>query len=49
MDLPMEDTALAGCAGFQVASPATGAAPVTIGGKLHIEEAAESMTAIEVR
>jgi glycosidase len=49
MDLQMEDSALAGCTGFQVAAPATGAAPVVSGGKLHIEEPAESMTVFEVR
>jgi glycosidase len=49
IDLPMEKTALAGCTQFTAEAPATGAAPVASSGKLHIEEAPESMTVYEVR
>jgi len=48
VDLPVEETALAGCAEFQASSPATGIAPVFSGGKLHIEEPAASMTIFDV-
>jgi glycosidase len=48
VDLPMEETALAGCAEFQTAAPAMGTAPVVSGGKLHIEEPAASMTVFDV-
>ncbi len=48
VDLPVEETALAGCAEFQAAAPATGIAPVVRGGKLHIEEPAASMTVFDV-
>jgi glycosidase len=49
VDLPVEETALAGCAHFQAAGPVAGAAPVVSAGKLHIEEPAESITVFEVR
>jgi hypothetical protein len=48
VDLPLEETALAGCAHFQVVEPAAGAVPALNGGKLHIEEPAESITVFEV-
>ena len=48
-DLPLEDTALAGCTEFHATAAASGAAPVVSGGKLHVEEPAESMTVYEVR
>ena len=48
VDLPMEETVLAGCAMFQATEPATGNSPVIIGGKLHIEEPAASMTVFDV-
>ena len=49
LDLPMEATALAGCMSFQPAAPTTGSVPVANGGKLHIEEPAESITVFDVR
>jgi glycosidase len=49
LDLPVEDTALAGCTEFQAIAPATGTAPVVGGGKLHIEEPAESISVYEVQ
>jgi hypothetical protein len=48
-ELPLEDTALAGCTDFHATAAASGAAPVVSGGKLHVEEPAESMTVYEVR
>jgi glycosidase len=48
VDLPVEETALAGCTNFQAAEPATGITPVVSGGKLHIEEPAASMTVFDV-
>jgi glycosidase len=48
VDLPVEETALAGCTEFQATKPATGIAPVFSGGKLHIEEPAASMTVFDV-
>jgi glycosidase len=49
LELPMEGTALAGCAEFQAMAPATGTVPIVSGGELHIEEPAESITVYEVR
>jgi hypothetical protein len=49
IDLSLSETALAGCTQFTAEAPATGAAPVTGDGKLHIEQAPESMTVYEVR
>ena len=49
VDLPMQDTALAGCTEFNVLQPATGPAPVAGARTLHIEEPAESMTVYSVR
>lgn len=49
VDLPVADTALAGCATFQATEPATGIAPVASGGKLHIEEPAASITIYDAR
>jgi glycosidase len=43
VELPVEDTALAGCAKFDPASVATGEPAQLSGGKLRIEEPAESM------
>jgi len=48
VDLPMEETALAGCTKFQAEAPTSGIAPVLSGGKLHIEEPATSMTIFDV-
>jgi len=48
-ELPLEDTALAGCTEFHATAVAPGSAPVISGGKLHVEEPAESMTVYEVR
>jgi glycosidase len=49
IDLPMNETALAGCTQFTAEAPATGAAPTIGNSQLHIEEAPESMTVYEVR
>jgi glycosidase len=49
VDVPVEETALARCTKFQAVAPTTGTAPVISGGKLHIEEPAESMTVFDVR
>jgi glycosidase len=49
IDLPVDDTALAGCTGFQPEAPAAGVAPAMSGGKLHIEAAPQSMSVYEVR
>jgi glycosidase len=49
LDLPVEETSLAGCTVFQSEAPAAGMAPVASGGKLHIEEPAESMSVFAVR
>jgi glycosidase len=49
IDLPLKDTALAGCTEFTAEAPATGSAPITSGGMLHIEEPAESMSVYEAR
>jgi hypothetical protein len=48
VDLPVEETALTGCAKFQAAEPTKGINPVVSGGKLHIEEPASSMTVFDV-
>jgi glycosidase len=48
-ELPLEDTALAGCTEFHATAVATGSAPLVSGGNLHVEEPAESMTVYEVR
>jgi glycosidase len=48
VDLPVEETALAGCTKFQVADPTTGVTPAVSGGKLHIEEPAASITVFDV-
>ena len=49
LDLPVADTALAACTKFQVTVPTMGTVPVADGGKLHIEEPAESITVYEVQ
>jgi hypothetical protein len=49
LDLPVIETALAGCTEFQATAPAKVAAPVVRGEKLYVEEPAESMTAFEAR
>jgi glycosidase len=48
VELPVEETALAGCTQFQAAAPATGATPMVSGGKLRITEPADSMTIFDV-
>jgi glycosidase len=48
VELPVEETALVGCAEFQAVAPATGTAPVVSGGKLRIEEPAQSITVYDV-
>jgi glycosidase len=49
LELPVEGTALAGCAQFDPASVAPGEKPQLSNGKLRIEEAAESMTVFAVK
>jgi glycosidase len=49
IDLPVEDTALAGCTEFKAEAPATGPSPIANSGKLHIEEPAESISVYELR
>ena len=49
VELPTDETALAGCTAFEAQSPAAGAVPAVAGGKLKIEEPAESMTVYAVR
>ncbi len=44
LDLPVEDTALAGCTNFKSEDPSVGVIPVAANGRLHIDEPAESMT-----
>lgn len=48
VDLPVEETALAGCTKFQAETPTAGVTPVVSGGKLHIEEPATSLTIFDV-
>jgi glycosidase len=48
-DLDPNQTALAGCTEFHVATPTAGPAPTLANGKLHIIEAPESLTVFEVR
>ena len=48
IDVPTEGTALAGCREFRAMDPAHGDVPVAGGGKLHIEEEAESITIFSV-
>ncbi len=47
-DIPLKETALAGCTQFHPEAPASGALPAIQNGKLHIEEPAESMTIFTV-
>lgn len=49
MDLPVADNALAGCTKFVVEAPTTGPPPMLAGGKLHIEEPAESISVYELK
>jgi glycosidase len=49
IQLPLEETALAGCATFLAVEPAVTLAPQADRGKLQIEEPAESMTVYQVR
>jgi glycosidase len=49
VDLPVSDTALAGCTRLEAAPAAPGEQPQLSNGKLRIEEPAESMTVYEVR
>ena len=49
VELPVAESALAGCVQFTVKSPSTGTVPVLNNGKLHIEEQAESMTVYQVQ
>jgi glycosidase len=49
VELTMDDTAISGCTEFEPIAPASGAAPRVEGAKLHLDEAAESMTLYRVR
>lgn len=49
LDLAVEDTALAGCTEFKAEAPALGNAATLSGGKLEINEPANSMTVYTVR
>jgi glycosidase len=49
LDLSVEQTALAGCTEFQALAPARANLPSLAGGRLHIDEPAESMTVFAVR
>ncbi len=49
IDLPVADTALAGCTVFTAQAPAMGNAPVASGGTLHIKEPAETLSVYEVQ
>jgi glycosidase len=48
IDLPTDDTALAGCRNFHAMAPAGGADPVAGGGTLHLEQPAESIAIFKV-
>ncbi len=48
INLPLADTALAGCSEFQAETPAAGGAPQVRGGNLRVEEPAESLTVYSV-
>jgi glycosidase len=49
LNLPVKNTALAGCTLFEAIAPATGAIPIESEGELHLEIPAESMTVFQVR
>jgi len=49
VELPVTESALAGCTQFGVLSPSTGAVPTLNNGKLHIEEQPESIAVYQVR
>jgi len=49
LDLPVNDTALAGCTEFKLLAPASGIAPAIANGKLHVTEPAESLLVVDVR
>ena len=49
VDLPLDGTALEGCAQFHAADPTAGSEPVLSGTQLHVEEQAESLTVYIVR
>ena len=49
IQLTEDGTSLAGCSEFHALAPSGGISPMLSGDKLHIEEAAESMTVFEVR
>jgi hypothetical protein len=44
LNLSVKKTALAGCTVFQAMAPASGAIPIEVGGELHLQMPAESMT-----
>jgi hypothetical protein len=49
IDLPMQETALAGCTVFQGQPPAAGSTPVIDAARLHIQEPPQSMSLYIVR
>jgi len=49
IELPVEDTALQGCTIYHSEAPTDGSVPILSGGRLRIDESAESMTVYEVR
>jgi glycosidase len=49
VELSVKESALTACSTFSPLVPAVGRVPVLIGGKLHIEEAAQSMSVYDVR
>jgi glycosidase len=49
IDLPIADTALAGCTKYTAEAPANGPAPVLGGGELRIDEPPESMSVYQVQ
>jgi hypothetical protein len=49
IELPLEETALAGCVQFRAMQPTAAPSPTADGGKLRVEQPAESMTVYVVR
>jgi hypothetical protein len=49
IEIPMDDTALAGCTSFAPQAPAAAPAAAISAGKIHIDEPAQSISIYEVR
>jgi glycosidase len=49
IDLPLDETALAGCTTFTAKAPAAGPTPVATGSFVHLEEPADSMSVYEAQ